>query len=73
MGVRGGCENPNCCASTGIHGGLTFGSGKLDTYGYWEYPCARCARAFEKLHPEDAPCWPFELDVLDAHCRKKRP
>lgn len=46
----------NCGASTGIHEslnadgsatnpwGLTFGSGELDSLGYWEIPCAECAR-----------------------------
>jgi hypothetical protein len=61
------CGNPCCGASTGIHdpetsslSGLTFGRGELDRHGYWSIPCAPCARAFEKLHPEAVPCWPFE-------------
>jgi hypothetical protein len=37
------CGNPECSCSTGIHGGLTFGSGELDHNGYWEYPCRECA------------------------------
>lgn len=49
-----------CSASTGIHElpdadgsasrpwGLTFGSGKLNSSGYWEIPCAECARWHEK-------------------------
>lgn len=52
------CGNPKCGVSTGIHEGLTFGSGELDM-GYWEHPCFICARAWEKAHPEDAPCWPY--------------
>jgi hypothetical protein len=39
------CGNPRCSCSTGIHEGLTFGSGKLDHNGYWAVPCAPCARA----------------------------
>ena len=58
------CGNRNCCASTGIHEGMTFGSGKLDDFGYWEYPCWVCAREFETLHPEYQPCWPFEPEEI---------
>lgn len=25
------------CYSTGVHGGITAGYGKLDALGYWEY------------------------------------
>jgi len=53
------CGNPNCSVSTGIHDGLTFGSGELDENGFWEHPCPICARECEKKHPEYAPCWPF--------------
>lgn len=72
MALKGGCGDPDCCASTGIHdpktsklSGLTFGKGILDYDGYWEFPCLVCARAFETLHPEAAPCWPYpDLDVV---------
>ncbi len=37
------CGNSMCGRSTGIHEGLTFGSGELDEYGYWEKPCGICA------------------------------
>lgn len=53
-----GCKRLDCGTSTGICDSLTFGRGKLDNYGYWSEPCFECARAFELLHPEDAPCWP---------------
>ena len=53
------CGNQGCGVSTGIHEGLTFGSGQLDFNGYWENPCPTCARKHEEKHPEDAPCWPF--------------
>ena len=46
------CGNLLCGVSTGICGGLTFGSGKLDDNGYWEFPCYTCAREFEKRCPE---------------------
>lgn len=57
------CGNPHCSISTGIHEGPTFGSGELDFNGFWEVPCALCARAWEKAHPESEPCWPFPDDV----------
>lgn len=53
------CGNPHCGISTGFHEGLTFGSGDLDFNGFWEKPCDLCARAWEKAHPENGPCWPF--------------
>jgi hypothetical protein len=52
------CGNPECGVSTGIHGALTFGSGELDPNGFWEHPCAKCARENERLYPEDGSCWP---------------
>lgn len=45
------CGNPECSTSTGIHGGLTFGSGVLDSHGYWEHPCRVCASAFDQNVP----------------------
>jgi hypothetical protein len=59
------CGNKECSASTGICESVTFGSGKLDFYGYWEKPCAICAREFEKLYPEYSPCWPFEGELKE--------
>jgi hypothetical protein len=53
-----------CGVSTGIHDGLTFGHGELDDNGYWEFPCYECAREWERLHPEDFPCWPFDEKTL---------
>jgi len=49
----------HCHVSTGIHDGLTFGTGKLDEHGFWDRPCYECARAHEQQFPEDGPCWPF--------------
>jgi len=62
------CGNEDCSVSSGIHGsenypGFTFGSGRLDDYGYWEKPCGTCARQNEKNHPEDGPCWPFKEEL----------
>lgn len=54
-----------CNVSTGIHEGLTFGSGRLTFNGYWEFPCYACARTHERLYPADGECWPFKgQDVL---------
>lgn len=63
------CENPNCGISTGICEKLTFGSGVLDDYGYWEHPCYECARAWEMLQSEKNngvchPAWP-PMDPAD--------
>jgi hypothetical protein len=41
------CGNRECTASTGLHDDLSFGSGYLDFSGYFEKPCATCARAWE--------------------------
>lgn len=56
----------DCQISTGIHECLTFGSGKLDPYGYWEYSCDECAREHERQFPEDGACWPHTQAYLDA-------
>lgn len=53
-----GCSDPKCSASTGICDSMTFGKGRLCNYGYWEFPCFACARAWEADHPGDI-CWPF--------------
>lgn len=58
------CDNPDCGISSGIHEGLTFGSGRLSDNGYWSRPCVPCARAFEAKNPEAAPCWPFGSVVM---------
>ena len=42
------CGNDQCRTSTGIHDGLTFGSGKLDDYGFWEHPCRICAEHWDQ-------------------------
>jgi len=68
------CDN-HCSASTGIHEstigdgspehpyGLTFGSGVLDEYGYWENPCPTCARLAEKIHEVPVNTyWPYERE-----------
>lgn len=46
------CGNPTCGSSTGIHGGLTFGHGRLDEHGFWEFPCRVCAAAFDDRKPQ---------------------
>ena len=66
MGIREGCSNPECCASTGICGSATFGSGELDKYGYWEFPCNECARAYEALYPGEY-AWPRQRILWFDH------
>ena len=46
------CGNSECSCSTGIHDGLTFGRGRLDEYGYWDFPCAACAREWDAEVPQ---------------------
>lgn len=48
----------SCSVSTGICERLTFGTGKLNDYGYWEHGCPECAHECEKQFPEWGPCWP---------------
>ncbi len=43
-----GCERPECCTSTGIDESTTFGTGELDQYGFWEFPCKKCEEAWYK-------------------------
>ena len=57
-------EGHECGCSSGIHDGLTIGTGELDSNGYWEHGCYECARAWEKQFPEDAPVWPFSEETL---------
>ena len=57
--VRGGCGDENCGLSISLSEALTFGQGHCDANGYWQFPCHKCARAWEDNHPEDKPCWPF--------------
>lgn len=54
------CGKIHCGVSTGICESLTFGNGRLSHNGYWEKPCAPCARAHEKKYPDEGKCWPFE-------------
>lgn len=52
------CGRHDCAVSTSIDDvTLTFGGGDLDEYGYWQFPCAICAEAYQKDHP-DQPVWP---------------
>lgn len=46
------CKNPKCSTSTGIHEGLTFGSGRLNRHGYWEFPCRTCAAKYDRERPQ---------------------
>ena len=41
------CGDPRCGTASGVAEEMTFGHGDLDDNGYWEYPCAVCAAAFE--------------------------
>jgi hypothetical protein len=63
------CGNPECCISSTIAETLSFGSGELDSYGFWEFPCRICAAHAEARdraeglhlkHPDWFPYWPTE-------------
>lgn len=41
------CGNLDCSSSTGIHEGMTFGTGELDDHGFWETGCRPCAVAHD--------------------------
>lgn len=57
----------NCRASTGIHGGLTFGRGPLDNYGFWARPCEACARWHEAQDNKPLNSyWPFSAECNDG-------
>lgn len=62
--IDSACGNPECSVSTGIHDCLTFGSGQLNINGFWEHPCAICARNHEHKYPDDGPCWPHNAEDL---------
>lgn len=47
----------HCKVSTGICESVTFGSGKLDDLGYWEFPCLACAERYKAKNPDMA-VWP---------------
>lgn len=53
-----------CCVSSTVTESLSFGTGELDDYGFWEYGCYECARAWEKQFPEEGACWPYSKEYL---------
>jgi len=57
------CGNPKCKASS-FEDIPTFGSGKLDDYGFWERPCSICARKYEEL--TGIKSWPFNKQLLEG-------
>jgi hypothetical protein len=62
------CGNPKCGCSTGIHQGLTFGSGELDALGFWQYPCPICAREWDKR--QAAECEDFRQNLIRSNPEK---
>lgn len=57
-----------CSVSTGIHDALTFGSGRLDDYGFWEKPCDECARKAEiRDSAEVGSYWPHTEEWLERN------
>jgi len=64
------CGDPKCGASTNIAGDASFGSGELDDFGFWEKPCSVCARAWEKLYPEEK-AWPYSKNPKNTKAGKE--
>lgn len=65
------CGNPECSVSTGIHEGLTFGSGHLDSWGFWSVPCQTCAREAEQrdgVEPNTYWPWPHPVAEIVGEC-----
>lgn len=57
---RRACNRADCGTSTSIDDEtLTFGGGDLDEFGFWEFPCAPCAEAFQKANPKYK-VWPVK-------------
>jgi hypothetical protein len=59
------CGNKDCAVSTTVLDCLSFGSGELDSNGFWEVPCAKCARAheiFDKV--QTGSYWPHTKEFL---------
>lgn len=46
-----GCGRSECGVSTSIDGDITFGTGKLDEFGFWEHPCTECV--VQRYHPAE--------------------
>ncbi len=46
------CGSPDCATSTGIHDETTYGSGELDSNGFWEVPCPICERSYRGTHAD---------------------
>lgn len=46
-----GCGRKECGASTNIAEEATFGTGRLDSNGLWEFPCEICERTWNSTIP----------------------
>ena len=54
------CSHRDCGSSMAVGDIVTFGSGLLDDYGFWERPCEVAARNYEAQTGEVA--WPFKRE-----------
>lgn len=59
------CGNPDCCCSSSYFGHVTFGSGALDDYGFWEKPCLICALDYKRRYPKED-VWPENEEQVKA-------
>lgn len=55
----------HCKFSTDPEGNITAGRGKLDDYGFWEFPCAECAERANNRAKR-------EKEVMDILLRLRR-
>jgi hypothetical protein len=58
-----------CGVAVGINNEPTFGHGKLNDYGYWQYPCETCAREWEKKN-KGIYAWPRSHAYMQKTKRK---
>lgn len=64
------CGDPDCFCSSDPFDQMTFGKGKLDFNGYFEFPCIPCAEEYVSKHPECVYASTGGVAVLSAVCAK---
>jgi len=62
----------DCGIAIGISNEPTFGKGILNDYGYWQFPCEKCAREWEKQNPNSGKAWPSSNEDAEHEKYKKR-
>ena len=62
--MKFGCGK-NCASVPDTEGRLCFGYGELDKLNYWEFPCAKCARAYDEKFKPIKQSWPLPQSKID--------